>query len=760
MTRHYLMISLCIACISCGVKRHLPAGEKLYDGAEIVVELAPEVKGSSSSFRKKLAGITKPKKNKMFLGRPNKVWWWYFIGESKKEKSFKAWLRGKLGQEPVLSSNIDPVKNASNLQAYLQNHGHFNSQVTGDTISKGHKIKAVYHVKVERAYTIATRAWRLDSSRLSKDLELLPPDESVLKKGEQYDVDNIKAEAERINSFLKGKGYYYFKSEDVVAYVDTNQLNYTTSIYLGVQPQTSARNRTAYSVNKVIAVNNQSGRTMPDTTLHAYTESQGIIIVDSARQFKPGIFTKAITVKPGNLYSQPEQNKTIARLNGLGAFKFIKTEFRPVTSGNNKALLDILYFTNPYPKKRVQLEFGGFMRTNNYSGGEVGLNWRNRNIFRGAELLSIKLTSSFEISVSDSLRNNNAVRLGAETSLTFPKILFPGFTGKRLDLIPKTRLITSYDWIRRTDLYTENYTHFRYELNWSDTATREYRFTPVSITFYQAGNFTEDFFDRRSTDSTLEYTVPPSLIPSTSFRYAVRKNSANKRNIYNLFTGIETSGFVIGLIKGNDGYYSTKIFNSYFMQFLKADVEFRYAHKLSEETFFVNRIIIGASYPYGNSPFLPFSRHFVIGGANSLRGFAPRHLGPGSAQATEAQQSTYPSIGGDYKLELNSEFRFKLAGLLKGALFIDAGNIWMKDSILYTPKGMLTKDFIKEIALDAGVGVRLDVKILIIRLDLGIPFYKPWLPEGDRWTFNDFKPGSSIWRKDNLVWNLAIGYPF
>ena len=760
MNRNYLFILICLTCVSCGVKRRLPAGEKLYDGAKVIVELAPGIKGSEASFRKKLEGIAKPKKNKMFLGKPNRVWWWYTIGEPKKEKSFKAWLRNKIGQPPVLSSNINPATNALNLQAYLHNHGHFNSTVTGDTISTGYKIKAIYHVKVERPYMIGTTSWQLDSSKLSKDLALLSTEETVLKKGEQYDIDNIKAEAERVNTFLKDKGYYYFKTEDVIAYVDTNQQNYTTSIYLGIQPQTPLRNRTAYHINKVIAVNNQTGRSIPDTTIYDYTEKEGVIVIDSARQFKPGIFATAITVRPGNLYSLPEQNKTIARMNGLGAFKFIKTEFKPGTGIDNKALLDVFYFTNPYPKKRIQLELGGFMRTNNYSGGEVGLNWRNRNIFRGAELLSVKLTTSFEISVSDSLQHNNAWRLGAETSLTYPKLLFPGFKGKRSTLIPKTRFLASYDWIRRTDLYTEYYTHFRYEFNWADTSTREHRLTPVSITFYRSGNFTEDFFDRRSRDEKLEYTVPPSVIPSTSYRYAVRKTSFNKKNSFNLQTGFETSGFILGLVLGNNGYYSTKIFNSYFMQFVKADVDFRYARKLGEQSFLVSRIIIGASYPYGNSPFLPFSRHFIIGGANSLRGFAPRHLGPGSAVATETQQSTFPSIGGDYKLELNSEYRFKLLGQLKGALFVDAGNIWMKDTLLFTPKGQLTKDFIKEIAIDAGLGVRLDVKILIIRLDLGIPFYKPWLPEGDRWTFSDFDFGSSLWRKDNLVWNLAIGYPF
>ena len=267
MNRYYLIILICITCISCGVKRRLPAGERLYDGAKVIVELAPEVKGSEVSFRKKLAGITKPKKNKMFFGKPNRVWWWYVLGEPKKEKSFKAWLRDKIGQPPVLSSNLNPATNAVNMQAYLQNLGYFNSTVTGDTISSGHKIKAVYHVKVERPYLIDKTAWRLDSSKLSKDLVLISPDETVLKKGEQYNIDNIKKEAERINNFLKEKGYYYFKSEDVIAYVDTNQQNYTTAVYLGIQPQTPLRNRTAYNINKVIAMNNQSGRTIPDTTI-------------------------------------------------------------------------------------------------------------------------------------------------------------------------------------------------------------------------------------------------------------------------------------------------------------------------------------------------------------------------------------------------------------------------------------------------------------------------------------------------------------
>jgi len=170
--------------------------------------------------------------------------------------------------------------------------------------------------------------------------------------------------------------------------------------------------------------------------------------------------------------------------------------------------------------------------------------------------------------------------------------------------------------------------------------------------------------------------------------------------------------------------------------------------------------LIGASYPYGNSVFLPFPRQFIIGGANSLRGFVPRKLGPGSTRATDEQQTAYPQIGGDYKLEMNTELRFPFLGRLKGAVFADAGNIWMKDTLLYGPGGKLSSNFIKEIAMNGGLGLRLDISVLILRFDLGIPFYKPWLPEGDRWVFHEISLGNKDWRKENLVYNIAIGYPF
>jgi len=759
--RHSAILCIIILYCSCSVKRFIPAGEKLYNGAKVKVELAPEIKERESSFGKKLARITTPERNRMFLGGPNRVWWWYVIGTPKKEKGFKAWLRKKLGEAPVFVSDVNLALNTENIEAYLANHGHFNSKASGDTIISGYKGKAVYQATVERPYTIAYMGWRLDSSGLSRAILGLPLEDSVLKKGDQYDADKIKAEANRVTTLLKNKGYYYFKSEDIITYVDTNHNNYTASLYFSIQPQTPPRDKVPFTINKIFAVVADAGlKTFPDSSLHDLTQQHGIYIMDSAKNFKPQLFPRAISLKTGNLYSLPEQNKSLSRLNSYGTFKFIRSEFKRVGNDDNNNLLNAYYYTTAFQKKKLQFELGGFARSNNYMGAEISATWKHRNLFRGAEILSIKATSSLEIAVNDSLQQNNNWRVGGEASLLFPKFLAPGFKRARFAYIPKTRFLVSYDWLRKQELYSQYYLHFRYELNWSDTVTKDYRLVPLSLTFYRTDEATDLFKSLRDTNQTLEYPIPSNFIPSTSFHYRVTNVSTNKRNIYNWYASIETAGTLLGWIKGNDGPFTTKFGNAFLSQFVRAEIDFRYTRKLGNDLFWANRFLIGVGYPYGNSVFLPFPRQFIIGGANSLRGFVPKHLGPGSTTATDVQQSAYPQIGGDYKLEMNSEFRFPFVRRLKGAVFIDAGNIWMKDTLLYGPAGKLSNNFYKEIAIDGGLGIRLDISLLILRADLGTPFYKPWLPEGERWVFQKISLGSREWRNENLVWNVAIGYPF
>lgn len=759
LLQHIMWLLLIVGSGSCSVNRYLPAEEKLYNGATIKISKAPEIKVKEASIQSKLSSLATPKRNKRLLGEPYKVWWWYVIGQPKKEKGFKAWLRNTLGQPPVLSGDLNPELNAQNMQALLETEGYFNSKVSVDTSIKKKKIKLHYQARVARPYQFGPITWQLDSSQLARDILQLPKVGSLLKTGDQYNEKKIKAEKARLVQLLKGKGYYYFETEHLLTYIDTNHSNYTAAIYMSLNQPVPVTAKTPFVINQIIVYTPfTTFKPLPDSLVQTLPQHDGIYIYDSSQKFKPDVFARSITYRKGSLYSLPELNKTQARFYSLGTFRFVKPQFTQATAGAD--LMNVTYYLVPYQKKKLQTEIGGFTRSNSYTGGQASIQWADKNFLKRAQTLMIKATGSFEVTANDSLKDNNNFRIGIEASLNIPRLMVPFRTGNNLATLPKTNFPLSFDWVRHQDLYTEKYFNFRYELSWRDTITREYRLTPFSLTITNTANFTNAFNLREMIDSSLKFTLPTIVIPSLGFQYIVTNNPVVKKYSTFLHTGVEFAGNILGMIKGNNGYFSTKVGNAYFSQFIKAAADFRYYRRFKKELTWANRLVVGASYPYGNSPFLPFSRQYIIGGANSLRGFLPRKLGPGSTQATESQQSAFPQIGGDYKLEFNSELRTSLGGRLKGALFVDAGNIWMKDTVLYTKAGQLSKDFYKEIAIDAGIGLRVDVNILVIRLDLAIPFHKPYLPEGQRWTFDTMKFGEKDWRKENLIWNFALGYPF
>ena len=250
----------------------------------------------------------------------------------------------------------------------------------------------------------------------------------LLKKGDQYDADKIKAEANRITTLLKNRGYDLFQIRRHYTYVDTNHNNYTASLYFGIEPQTQPRDKVPYTINKVFAVVADAGlKTFPDSSLHALPQQHGIYIMDSAKILNHSYSPRAISLQTGNLYSLPEQNKSLSRLNSYGTFKFIRSEFKRVGNDHNDNLLNAYYYTTAFQKRKLQFELGGFARSNNYMGAGVSVNWKHRNLFRGAEILAIKATSSLEIAVNDSLQQNNNWRVGGEASLLIPKFLAPGF---------------------------------------------------------------------------------------------------------------------------------------------------------------------------------------------------------------------------------------------------------------------------------------------------------------------------------------------
>lgn len=738
---------------SCNIQKHLPAGTYLYKGAKYEIQKDAANKTSTKSIRKQLDAIAVPRRNKTIFGFPFRVWFWYAVGEPERETGFRHWLRYRIGQEPVLSTMVNTKSSSLNFQNYLINKGYFASYVTGDTVVKGYKVEADYKVKVGMPYHIAQFKWMIDStSEIGKSIVKVPKAGELVKPGTQFDLDQIKAERVRVDAFLKNNGYYYFSPEHIKAWVDSTNKDNTVNVYFKLKEETPVAAVVPQRIHNIVLFPNYTLLVPPpDTSRVGMQLINGIHVRDTVHALNDQTLVRPVTYHPGSLYSLRAQNRTLNRFINSGVYKFVKNRYEIFGDTLIPRWLDVYYYLTPLPKKNIQAEVGAFTKSNSFTGAQANVTWKNRNAFRGAEHLQVKVYGAFESSGADSLMRNNNFRVGSEVSLIFPRFVTPFKVRDSFAFPPKTSMMIGYEWVRRQALYTKNYFRFQYDFTWRESANKQHFLAPASITYNTTGAYDPAYKALLDQIPVLKIANLPELISGSVYSYNYHTPNARAGNKFYFIGNVDLAGNLIGLFNKVSQPYTGKISGAYFAQYVKLDAELRYNMQLANDINWVNRMIVGAGMPYGNSLFLPFSKQFIIGGANSLRGFQVRQLGPGTAKTTPVQQLYYPQVGGDYKLELNTELRFPLVARLKGAAFIDAGNIWTKDPILYGPEGQLSKNFLRDIALDAGLGFRLDLTFLLIRLDLGVPLKDPSASALGSVAKNPL---------GNIIYNIAIGYPF
>ena len=760
--KYFIGLILILAASSCSVRRFLPPGEKLYKGSTIVIQKNPEEKKTSKQLKKYLSQAVSPRRNKFLLGQPYKVWWWYVIGESKNEKGLKPFLRRKLGEPPVLSSRVNAVVTAENMQSFMENSGYFHTTVQGDTVNKGYFTTAMYTAQVQPQYSIKSITWVSDSSALLKLLEERQTSKGILQVGQPYRLSNISAERDQLDMYLKTKGYYYFNPDYLMAYADSTVGNRKVDLYLNVKKTIPEAAKYPYRINRIVVFPNYSlASTQLDTSIIGAVKYDGLIIKDSAKVFKPRLFAQTITYRPGRLYSSSMQNSTLNRLINLGAFKFVKNRFEAVKDSGDLHRLNVYYYLTPAKKKSLQGELNVFTKENNSVGGTLSVNWKNRNLFGGAEQLTVKAYTGFEISLADSLRNNNSFRLGGEASIKFPRYVVPFLRIKENNFYPpNTNLLLAYELYRKQLFYTKNLFRLQYDFTWKKNIRNEYTFAPVAISYLNASNVTDTFYKQSLVTPAILLNVYSEAILGSYFSYTYNNSLGRLKNKIYFNASIDLSGNIAGLITGAKSYRQKTIFNTPFAQYVKLDFDLHYTRTLSNKWDWANRIQVGIGQPYSNSALLPLSKQYIIGGSSSIRGFRVRNLGPGTYKPTAEDQRFFQIIGGDYKFLVNSEIRIPITSNLSTAVFLDAGNIWTKDTLLFGPAGKLTKTWLKELAVATGIGLRFDAKVLVIRADLGTPLRKPYLPDGQRWVLNQINFGSAAWRRENLILNIALGLPF
>ncbi|MCL6462725.1 MAG: BamA/TamA family outer membrane protein [Flavobacterium micromati] len=757
---YFLFLALIIS--SCSNTRFLPEGELLYTGAKVVVEGKETSKKERKALKNQLKTLVRPKPNATILGLRPKLYIYNLAGTPKKEKGFKYWLKTKVGEPPVLYSQVDLEYNKSVLQNFTENSGYFNSRSTADSTRRGKKASAKYIVNPAKQYKIREVKFPNDSTIIAVAVAKTKLT-SLLKEKDGYNLEVIKQERIRIDVRLKEKGFYYFNPDYLLIQVDSTVADHQVDLLIKVKEKTPELAETPYKINKIIVYPNFAiGNDSVKADSNAVTKYKDFTIIDSENLFKPRIFDRALTFKKNDLYNRTNHNLTLNRLVNFGTFKFVKNQFKVAdTTGN---FLDAYYYLTPLPKKSLQLELLAKTNSANYTGTELNLNWSNRNAFRGAELLTISAFGGLEVQVSGQNNGFNVYRFGSEANLIWPRLVAPFNLNSPSGFIPKTKLTLGYEFQNRTKLYSLQTFRGSFGYLWKESDQKEHLLNVTEITYASPQNVTALYEAKILENASLGKVIEKQLIfgPTYSYTYTNTAQAAKKHTLYYKGT-IDLAGNITGLTTGANVKKgdTIKVFNVPFSQFIKIENDFRHYLKLGGESQLASRIIVGAGYTYGNSSEMPFIKQFFIGGTNSLRAFRARSIGPGSFNSAPTTVNSFlPDESGDIKLEINTEYRAKIYGLVKGALFIDAGNIWLLNENSEKPGAKFSNKFLSELAVGAGAGLRFDFSFLILRTDLAFPIRKPYLSEGNRWVMDKIDFGSAPWRRENLIFNIAIGYPF
>ncbi|HVW97730.1 MAG TPA: BamA/TamA family outer membrane protein [Mucilaginibacter sp.] len=759
----YLYIFLTLFITACSNTKYLAPRQKLYTGAEVKIEDKDIKKSEAKALKSDLESLLRPQPNSSILGLRVKLWI-YNKTRTNKRRGLKHYLNTHFGEPPVLVSSVDLEKNSSILQNRLQNVSYFLAQVAGDTVSKNKTAKAVYTVQAGPSYhyhkiTFPTGSDDLDTAVTGTSAQ------SILKVGDKYNLDVIKNERIRIDARLKEEGFYYFAPEDLIMQYDSTVAGHQIDMFVKVKDATPDEARWIYKIRNIYVYPHY---TLRDTALKldSAVKYRWYNVIDPKKTVRPFVFKNSVLLHPGDVYNRTEHNNSLNRMINLGPFRYVKNRFEDVTP--DSAFLDVYYQLTQQKRKSLSLDLLARQTSANYNGTQVNLTFKNRNTFKGAELFTLTLFGSTDVQFGGTNNGYNVYQAGIQPSVTWPRFISPFNFHTNNAFIPHTILTTGYTLVNRTKLYTLNSFNGSFGYSWKPSLHKQHDLNLINITYVDAAKVSQAYIDsiHRTHNPALAHVINNQFTFGPSYGYTYTNSTEDYRtNTYYYNGKVSLSGNIYGLLTGADTLHGkvSKLFGTPFNQYVKLENDFRFYHKLTPGIKLATRLLVGVGLPYGNSTVLPYSQQFFIGGPNSLRGFQARSIGPGAYNPpTNYNQgsSFLADESGDIKIEANAEFRPKLFSIVEGALFVDAGNIWLLRPNKYLPGAAFGKNFINQMAVDAGFGLRFDLTVLVLRTDIGFPIIEPGLPPSQRTIINGIDFTDAKWRGSNYIFNLAIGYPF
>ncbi len=752
--------------MGCTGLRLLPAGAILYTGAKVTLQKKGTIEDRADQ-QAAVNGVLMPHPNETFLHFWRPRLWFYEIAGTPKKKGLRYMLK-KLGEPPVLFSSVTPMITASLVRNRLSNMGYFHAQVSYRTFQKRKTVFLRYSALLFSPYHIHRITFPQGGEVLDSLIRASKP-YTLLDSGQLFNLDRLKMERERIDQYLKDEGYFYFSPEYLVFHVDSSLRNGELNLTLVVKEETPEKARKRYFIGTMLI--NPSFSLERDTLAKAADTLRlgKIYYLRNDSSLHPSVVIGSIFFHYGEYYSAKNHDMTLRHLMGIGIFKYVNIRFIEVNAGDSDFLQVVIQLTR-LPKNSVSAEFLGIAKSNNFSGPALDISYRNRNLFKGSELLTLSEQFGFEAQLSGRIPGQPVGSLSISTGagLSFPRFITPFHIKPSSFFVPKTNLEAAYARTFHFEFFTLDNLQIKAGYSWKETPTKLHELNPLFINYINVRNTGPRFDSLIRENILLKNNFEKQFIIGSQYSYTYNTGwiSPPPRTLFYFKGGAEFAGNLLNTINslllghGVDPEHPRQILGLPYSQYTRFETDTRFSVSGVHHNKLATRLLTGVGFPYGNAVALPYVKQFFIGGTNSIRAFRSHSLGPGSTPPPSADSLRYFEQAGDIKLELNAEYRFNIWHMFKGAVFTDAGNIWLLHPDPLRPGGVFTAAFLKQVAVGTGIGLRLDASFLVVRLDLAFPLRKPWLADGDRWVIQQIRFGSPGWRSDNLILNIAVGYPF
>jgi len=771
-----------ISFSSCRPTRYVPEGNYLLNKSKI--------ESSNKQINSdELESYIKQKTNKRILLVFRFHLWIYNIASSGKERKWKSKIKEIIGEEPVIYDDFLKTKSTKQLLQYLKNKGYYKAIVTDTTIYKNKKAKVEFRINSNEVYKINNIEYQFEDDSV-KQIILDNSNNSLIKIGSPLDVDLLQSERNRVANVMNNNGYYYFSKEFIYYEVDSNSFENEARIKISIKKNVRKisdeefinENHKIYKIRNIYVYSDYDPKELLSDP-NFYKENSDTLIFNNINfiykdklTVKPGIISQSTYIKPNDIFSKTITDKTYKSISSLRIFKLINIVYTDVSIENDN-LLDCFIQLTPFTLQSYTVELEGTNSSGNL-GVASNLLYQHKSLFKGAEIFDIKFKGALEAQTTELKDNDgiiqenipfNTIEIGSESGLSFQQFLLPirseKFTQK---YNPRTKILVSYNFQNRPD-YTRTILKNSFGYYWNGSKFIKHIVNPIEINSVRIKYNSEEFIESIK-DQYIKSSYTNHLVTVTSYSLIYNTQNINKtRNFVYINWNAESSGNILTAINNFigtdtiDGSYN--LLGVKYAQFVKSEIDLRYYNILNKANNTVIRFFAGLGFPYGNINVLPFEKKYFSGGANSLRAWQVRSLGPGSFVDSLGLTNQL----GDIKLEANFEYRFKLIWVLEGAFFIDAGNIWAINSY-DTRDGAMFKfsEFYKQSAIGTGLGARFDFSFFVFRFDVGLKVREPQFQNNQSWVIENLfdKEWKENYKLANdrkyrfFAFNFGIGYPF